>query len=68
MPIFVLSLAETTGGLLGLAALAYLALALRSTWRFRERPAAVPGWQPNISVLKPVHGTAPYLYECLRSF
>jgi len=68
MPIFVLSLAETTGVLLGLAALAYLALALRSTWRFRERPAAVPGWQPNISVLKPVHGTAPYLYECLRSF
>lgn len=68
MPIFVASLAEMTGVLLGLAALAYLALALRSTRRFRERPQAVPGWHPSISVLKPVHGTAPYLYKCLRSF
>jgi ceramide glucosyltransferase len=68
MPIFVASLAEMTGVLLGLAALAYLVLALRSTRRFRERPQAVPGWHPSISVLKPVHGTAPYLYKCLRSF
>ncbi|HET6925657.1 MAG TPA: bacteriohopanetetrol glucosamine biosynthesis glycosyltransferase HpnI [Hyphomicrobiaceae bacterium] len=68
MPILVLSLAETVGVLLGLAALAYLALALHSTWRTRQRPEAVPGWHPSVSVLKPVHGTAPYLYDCLRSF
>ena len=68
MPIFVLSLGQVVGVLLGLAGLAYLALALRSTWRFRERPGAVPGWHPGVSVLKPIHGTAPHLYECLRSF
>jgi ceramide glucosyltransferase len=53
---------------LGAAALAYLALALRSLRRFRERPTRVPNWHPPISVLKPVCGTSPALYECLRSF
>jgi ceramide glucosyltransferase len=68
MPIFVLSLSQVLGMLLGFAGLAYLALALRSTWRFRESPGLVPGWHPKVSVLKPIHGTAPHLYECLRSF
>jgi ceramide glucosyltransferase len=68
MPIFVLSGTQVLGVLLGLAGLAYLTFALRSTWRFRERPGVLPGWQPKVSVLKPLHGTAPHLYECLRSF
>jgi len=68
MVIFELSLSQILGLLLGLAGLAYLALALHATWRFRERPGVLPGWQPRVSVLKPVHGSAPYLYECLRSF
>jgi len=65
MPTFVLSLSQVLGVLLGLA---YLVLALRSTWRFRESPGLVPGWQPKVSVLKPIHDTAPHLYERLRSF
>ena len=68
MPIFVLSGTQVLGVLLGLAGLAYLAFALRSTRRFREQPWVLPGWQPKVSVLKPLHGTAPHLYECLRSF
>ncbi len=68
MPILVLSTIQIVGVLAGAGALAYLALALRSVGRFKERPARVGGWQPPVSVLKPVHGNAPYLYECLRSF
>jgi ceramide glucosyltransferase len=68
MPIVVVSPIQVLGLLLGLAGLAYLALALRSTARFRSRVGAAPGWRPGVSVLKPVHGTAPRLYECLRSF
>jgi len=68
MPIFLLSPSQLLGLLLGLAGLAYLLLALRATWRFCERPGALPGWQPKVSVLKPIHGTAPHLYACLRSF
>jgi ceramide glucosyltransferase len=68
MPIFVLTPSQVLGLLLGLCGLAYLALALHSTWRFRERPGSAPGWHPKVSILKPVHGAAPHLYECLRSF
>jgi ceramide glucosyltransferase len=68
MPIFVSSPAQIVGVLLGAAAFAYLALALRSLQRFRERPTRVPNWHPPISVLKPVSGASPALYECLRSF
>ncbi len=68
MPILVLSAIQIVGLLVGVGALAYLALALRSVRRFKERPARVSGWHPSVSVLKPVHGNAPYLYDCLRSF
>jgi ceramide glucosyltransferase len=68
MPIFVLSVWQIAGILLGIAGLAYLTVAIRATWRFRER--AVFGIEPRkgVSVLKPVHGDGAYLYESLRSF
>lgn len=68
MPIFVFSIWQCAGVLLGLAGLAYLLLAIRSTWHFRER--AVIGAEPRkgVSVLKPVYGDGPDLYESLRSF
>jgi len=70
MPFLILSVAQIAGVLLGVAALAYLALALRSVRRFKEGPARVDGWQPSVSVLKPkpVAGNSPELYQCLRSF
>lgn len=68
MQILVLSVAQIVGVLVGAGALAYLALALRSVRRFKERPERLSGWRPAVSVLKPVHGDAPCLYECLRSF
>lgn len=68
MPFFVFSVWQFAGVAVGLAGLAYLVLAVRVTWRFRER--AVFGSKPRqaVSVLKPVYGTNPYLYESLRSF
>jgi ceramide glucosyltransferase len=68
MPLFVVSIPQIAGLILGLAALAYLVLALRATWRFRERAVRPEGWQPAVSVLKPVHGDSPYLYDCLKSY
>ena len=68
MPILVFSVGQIAGVLLGIAALAYLVLALRSVRRFKERPARMDGWHPPVSVLKPVCGNSPELYECLRSF
>ncbi len=64
----VVSAAQIAGVLLGLAGLSYLVLALRATFRFQERADIVPRWHPAVSVLKPVFGNPPYLYECLRSF
>jgi ceramide glucosyltransferase len=68
MPIVVLSAAQTAGLLLGLAGLSYLVLALRATIHFHERTEVGAQWHPPVSVLKPVFGNPPYLYECLRSF
>lgn len=68
MPIFVVSGMQIAGTILGAAALAYLVLALRATWKFRERPELADAFTPGISVLKPIHGDNPHLYACLRSF
>lgn len=68
MPIVVLSVPQIAGIVIGLAGLAYLILAVRSTSRFRERPVAASGARPGVSVLKPVYGAEPHLYQCLRSF
>ncbi len=68
MPIVVLSAAQIAGILLGLAGLFYLVLALRATFHFHERAGVSARWHPPVSVLKPVFGSPPHLYECLRSF
>lgn len=68
MPIFVFSPWHLAGVGLGLAGLAYLILAVRSTLRFRERAVFGSGPRPGVSILKPVHGNHADLFECLRSF
>lgn len=67
MPIFVFSIWQIAGTVLGIAGLAYLILAIRATCRFRERAVFGAG-RKGVSVLKPVHGDGAYLYESLRSF
>ncbi len=68
MPVFVFSVMQMSGAIIGAAALAYLLLALRATWNFRERPERASKFAPGISVLKPIHGDNPHLYASLASF
>jgi ceramide glucosyltransferase len=50
-----------------LAAAAYYVLAIIAALRWRKRPYA-GGRLPPVSVLKPMYGTDPHLYEALRSY
>ena len=68
MPIFVFSPWHLAGVGLGVAGLAYLILAVRSTLRFLERAVFGSGPRPGVSILKPLHGNHADLYERLRSF
>ena len=56
------------GLLLGLLGIAYLVLALLSTYRFKEGFGSRSAFRPAVSVLKPVYNETPRLYECLRSY
>jgi ceramide glucosyltransferase len=51
-----------------LPAWAYLAGAAVAVLRFVRRPLPKPSSRPAVSVLKPLHGDEPGLYENLRSF
>ena len=46
----------------------YLAAAALLVRRFARRPASLAAERPPVSVLKPLHGAEPGLYENLRSF
>jgi len=56
------------GGAVALAGWAYLMLALWRVFRWRGGAGEPPRWRPGVSVLKPLCGAEPGLYDCLRSF
>ena len=68
VPVFVVSPFQLAGLVLGLSALAYLMLVLRSIWNYHEQAPRMRDWRPPVSILKPIYGTEPHLYDCLRSF
>src|SRR5258708_17283527 len=47
---------------------AYLIGAAMAVMRFTRRPFPTPPDRPAVSVMKPLHGAEPGLYENLRSF
>jgi ceramide glucosyltransferase len=60
--------AALTGYALTAAGLAYAAAEFAGTRRFRDRRARPVQSQPPVTILKPLHGDEPQLYENLRSF
>lgn len=53
---------------LSLIGLVYLVTAMAAVWSFGRKRAAAPGKRPSVTILKPVCGADPGLYENLRSF
>jgi ceramide glucosyltransferase len=51
-----------------LAGIAYLLIALLAVWKFGRTRATAPVRRPSVTILKPVCGADPGLYENLRSF
>ena len=54
--------------LLAVCGAIYTCMATWATWRFLRRAGGTPNRYPSISVLKPMHGGEPELYENLASF
>jgi ceramide glucosyltransferase len=54
-------------GLLALAGVGYLLAVLWCVRRFATRAIAAPGFSPPVSILKPLKGADPQMYESFRS-
>jgi ceramide glucosyltransferase len=53
---------------MSLIGLVYLVTAMAAVWSFGRKRAAPPGKRPSVTILKPICGADPGLYENLRSF
>ena len=60
-------LGDVTIGM-SLVGLVYLGTAMAAVWSFGRKRPAPPGKRPSVTILKPVCGADPGLYENLRSF
>lgn len=63
-----MQIVHTLGLAIPAASLIYLLTALWSLSRYRNATGAISGRQPPMTVIKPVRGLEPQLYENLRSF
>jgi ceramide glucosyltransferase len=68
MPANLRGAAAIAGYALTAAGLAYAAAEIAGMRRFRDRRARPVQSQPPVTILKPLHGDEPQLYENLRSF
>jgi hypothetical protein len=55
------------GATLASSAIAYLVLAIWRVFRFREGRRPNAAFRPAVTIMAPVHGAPPGLYDCLRS-
>jgi len=67
MPAWIVVWARDAALLLALAGGAYLLVALRCSFRFRAQRHGTSTYRPWVTVMVPVCGAPPGLYECLRS-
>jgi ceramide glucosyltransferase len=63
-----LGVGQLAGGVIAAASIIYLLLALWRVTRYRPSAEPLAGGPLPVTVLKPVCGAEPGLYECLRSF
>jgi ceramide glucosyltransferase len=62
-----LAIGAAVAGLLALAGVGYLLAVLWCVRRFATRAIAAPGFSPPVSILKPLKGADPQMYESFRS-
>jgi ceramide glucosyltransferase len=63
----ILTIGAAVAGLLALAGVGYLLAVLWCVRRFANRAIASPGYAPPVSILKPLKGADPQMYESFRS-
>jgi ceramide glucosyltransferase len=63
----ILKIASGAAGLLALAGVGYLLAVMWCVRRFATRKIVVPGFTPPVSILKPLKGADPQIYESFRS-
>ncbi len=61
-------IAVLAAGAIGASAITYVIVAAWCVSRFARQPRPAPGFAPPVTVLKPLYGAEPELYESLRGY